>query len=151
MSFQLANRYFHRVLVACLLSLLAFSAGALADYDRFPVSDVLSNHADELDSSIALYFRGQSHPAVEERMGEYTSSRRTRARRRAADDACQWAMLSALLALQERAVREGGNAVVDIRSIYDHNELDDGSEYECEVGRMMAGAAMRGRVVKLAD
>ncbi len=155
MTVQLSPQWVRRLVAACLLlPLVALAADAEArrqgDMQSLPVSDLLSKHADELDADVTLYFRGQSHPSAQESLGEYSSSRRTRTQRNA-EEGCHWAALSALLSLQERAKREGGNAVVDIRSVYGHNELDSGSEYECEVGRRMTGAALRGRVVKLPD
>lgn len=141
---------FLSILVGALL-LTWTSVAAAEEYQKHPVSAVLENHDSEIDSDIALYFRGENTPSVAEEHGEYTANRRTKATRRSDDEACQWVMLSALLALQERAESEGGNAVVDIRSIYKDHEMEDGSQYECEAGFIMAGAALRGKVVTLSE
>lgn len=43
------------------------------------------------------------------------------------------AFMSAAIALQERAKREGGNAVVDIKSITKHNDLVSATQFRCGV------------------
>lgn len=57
--------------------------------------------------------------------------------------------LSAMIALQDRARREGGNAVVNIRSYYKKNEVNSSSEFECGAGAVMAGVTLEGEVVTL--
>jgi len=116
-----------------------------------PVSDVLDKYEAELDSSVALYFGDQSHPAVERKLGEFPTNKKTNAFNKSDSEACEWVMLSALLALQERAVREGGNAVVNIRSYYKKNIVSSKTEYECHNGAFVAGVALIGEVVKLAQ
>ncbi|MBO7066805.1 MAG: excinuclease ABC subunit A, partial [Alphaproteobacteria bacterium] len=65
-----------------------------------------------------------------------------------ASEACQIAFLSAVKSLQDRAVREGGNAVVNIHSFY--NKIPEWSDttYHCEDGHLMSGVALRGTVIK---
>ncbi|WP_316247576.1 hypothetical protein [Pseudoalteromonas sp. BZK2] len=58
-------------------------------------------------------------------------------------------MLSALKALQERAVREGMNAVVNIQSYYKKREFVSQTEYQCGAGTFIAGVALKGTLVKL--
>jgi len=59
-------------------------------------------------------------------------------------------MISALKELAERAKTEGGDAVVDIVSYYKKNVFSSATEYECHAGNIVAGVALKGRVVKLA-
>ncbi|MBB3062868.1 hypothetical protein [Microbulbifer rhizosphaerae] len=54
-----------------------------------------------------------------------------------------------MIALQDRARREGGNAVVNIRSYYKKNEVNSSSEFECGAGAVMAGVTLEGEVVTL--
>ena len=58
-------------------------------------------------------------------------------------------MISALLELRDRAVREGGNAVIKVVSYYNKQEIPDTTEYECHTGAFVAGVALKGTVVKL--
>lgn len=104
-----------------------------------------------LDPSVRLYFGGQKHPKVTHSLGTYSSNRKTNAFNKTVDEACQWVLLSTLLSLQDRAKKEGGNAVVNISSYYRKNIFKSNSKYECHTGAIIAGVAMRGRVVKLAQ
>ena len=42
--------------------------------------------------------------------------------------------------MKERAIAEGGNAVINIQSYYKKNELSSATEYECGAGAIMGGA-----------
>lgn len=132
-----------------VLSLGAVQAEARDDKLMLPIQDVLSEYEDRIDDSVALYFGDQSYAAPSKKLGEFTSNKKTNAFNKSDDEACRWAMLSALLSLQERAVKEGGNAVVDIVSYYKKNEMSSDSQYECHAGNIMAGVALRGRVVTI--
>ena len=55
-----------------------------------------------------------------------------------------------MLELQERAAKEGGNAVVEIKSNYKNSERSSETEYMCGNGAVMSGVALKGKVVKLA-
>lgn len=119
------------------------------DKSMRPINDVLDKYTDELNSDVALYFGEQSYPASAKKLGEYPTNKKTNGFNKSDAEACEWVMLSALLSLQERAVREGGDAVVNIRSYYKKNELSSKTEYECHNGTFVAGVALIGEVVKL--
>ena len=57
-------------------------------------------------------------------------------------------MLSALKALQQRAVKEGMDAVVGIESNYKKRHFVSETEFECGAGALMAGVALKGTLVK---
>jgi uncharacterized protein YbjQ (UPF0145 family) len=56
-----------------------------------------------------------------------------------------------MISLQDRAIAEGGNAVVNIRSFYKKRDFTSATEFECGAGAMVAGVALVGDVVKLAE
>lgn len=117
----------------------------------FPVKEGMTTPAakEKLNQDIKFYFGNQKHSKVTQSFGEFTSNKKTNAFNKEDREACDWSFLSALISLQERAVKEGGNAVVNIRSYYKKNEVSSASEYECHAGAMVAGVALRGEVVKL--
>ena len=104
-----------------------------------------------LNDSIDLYFGDQAHSAVEQALGTYTANRKTNSFNKGDQEACQWAFLSAMTVLQERAVREGGNAVINIRSYYYKKDFSSTTEFECGAGNVVAGVTMVGDVVRLAE
>lgn len=103
----------------------------------------------KLDQGIRFYFGDEAHPAIERKLGTYVSNKKTNALNKSDDRACEWAFLSAILSLQQRAIREGGDAVVNIQSYYKKNVINSATEFECHAGVFVAGVALRGTVVKL--
>ena len=136
---------------------VAAAAAATSSYARddrlkFPVAEALSkgqSYKEKLDPSIKLYFGAQKTPIVAKKMGEWTSNKKTNAFNKSDQEACDLAFLSAVVSLQDRAKREGGNAVVNITSIYKNEAFTSPKEYMCGAGSVMAGVALRGTVVSL--
>jgi hypothetical protein len=130
--------------------LLASPALARDDHLQLSIKDALANdRADEkLDGSIKMYF-GDAHPDVATKLGTFTSNRKTNAFNKSDLAACNWAFLSAVRELQHRAKKEGGNAVINITSVYRGTTLKSASQFTCGAGALMAGVALKGTVVKL--
>lgn len=104
-----------------------------------------------LVDGIALYFGDQATPAVEGNHGQFTANRKTNAFNKSDEEACNWAFLTAIKTLQERARKQGGNAVINIYSYYYKNEFVSETEFECGAGNVVAGVTMIGDVVTLAE
>ncbi len=105
----------------------------------------------KLDAGIKFFFGDQEHPEVVTQVGTYTSNKKTNAFGKSDQRACKWAFLSAMITLQDRAIAEGGNAVVNIRSYYKKHDFSSATEFECGAGAIMAGVTLVGEVVKLAE
>jgi hypothetical protein len=83
------------------------------------------------------------------KIGKYKSNKRTNSFKKTKERACGIAFLSAIIALQERAVHEGGNAVVDIYSITKHKPYQSAEKFNCLAGRAIVNVALMGTIVKL--
>jgi len=120
---------------------------------RFSIDDAMTQPeaASKLDDSVRMFFGDQEHPAVEREIGTYTSNKKTNAFNKSDKEACERAFLSAMIALQSRAIQAGGNAVVNIHSYYYKSEFSSATEFECGAGNVVAGVTMVGDVVKLAE
>jgi len=105
---------------------------------------------ERLQGDIRFYFGDQLLPKVKERLGEGVSNRKTNAANKTDKQACEWAFLSAMLALQGRAQELGADAVVNIRSYYRKVPVKSATQYECHAGALIAGVALKGEFVKLA-
>lgn len=105
----------------------------------------------KLDGSVSFYFGDTPHPKVIESYGEYVSNKKTRAFGASDVDTCQRVVLSNFIEFQQRAQSLGGNAVINITSYFRRNEVKDDNSYECHVGFLMSGVALKGEVVKLAE
>jgi len=132
--------------------LIAPQAHSRDDKHMFSIKDAMQSAAfkEKLNPNIRFYFGKQKHSKVKRKFGNFTTSKKTNAFNKTDIKACQWVLLSGLIALQDRAVREGGNAVINIESNYKHNVVSSTTEFECHVGAIMAGAALKGDVVTLA-
>lgn len=139
---------------ALALALALASTAALARDDRnmYPLEDALNTEAakEKLDPEVKLYFGNRKHSKIEKRYGEWGTNKKTNAFGKSDKQACEWVFLSAAMELQERARKEGGNAVVNIKSNYKNNTTSSETEYMCGTGAIMAGVALKGDVVKLA-
>lgn len=98
--------------------------------------------------NMPYYFIGQKHPAVKTDFGVYTSNRKTNAFNKTDQEACNVAFLSALISLQERANKLGADAVIDIRSITKHKNMESADKYRCVVGRIISHVGLSGKMVK---
>ncbi len=143
------------LLFAITLATLGASANSFArdDQSMHPLQDALTSEAakGKLDSSIKLYFGDQKHPKVVKEFGEWKTNKKTNGFNKTDKEACEWVFLSAVLELQERAQKEGANAIIYIKSNYKGNERSSETEYMCGSGALMSGVALKGTVVKLAE
>ena len=138
------------ILLAALLVLFAAEASARTTIHHFDVADIFNNpeYASRL-KGVSFYFGDQSHGEVAKSWGEYRTNKKTNAFNKSDKEACEWVMLSALLALHSRAMDLGANAVVNIRSNFKNNLFVSDTQYSCGAGGVLAGVALIGDVVKI--
>ena len=117
--------------------------------DTYPVDAALKSEPGKVSDDIALYFAGQPHPAVQKTQGQFSTNKKTNAFGKSDEMACQHVFLSAVAELQERARKEGGNAVINIKSNYKNELRASATEFTCGAGAMIAGVALVGDVVTL--
>jgi len=108
--------------LACALLALGVVTSAQARDTKLllPVSAALSaNDAQgRLGNTVKFYFGNQPTPPVLERLGTDKTSQKTNSVGKSAEKACNWAFLSAMLRLEQRAHELGANAVINIVSNY---------------------------------
>jgi hypothetical protein len=141
------------VLIAAMACAAAQPAAAADRWNELDVAAAIAAGRAEgvLDGSVSFHFRGAAAPAVLERHGEATTSRRTNGVGKSDETSCQWVMLSALKALQDAAKARGANAVVDIVSMTKNEEFASATEYRCAAGGLMSAVALRGEYARVAD
>ena len=139
------------VLLTITIVLCSTQAVSRDDRLRFSIKDALSTEAakQKLNAKIRFYFGDQPHGEIAKKFGHFSSNKKTNAFNKSDLQACEWAFLSAMISLQQRARKEGGDAVTDIRSNYRNIEFKSNDEFECGAGAFIAGVALKGRVVKL--
>ena len=109
-----------------------------------------ATQAGKLDGSIKFYLAGQTPPGRVTIVNDnLTSSRKTNAFGKDTQATCDWAMQSVLIVLQNAAKSAGANAVVDIVSNYKNVPHSDPQNYECHVGFLMSGVALKAKLAKV--
>ena len=147
------------VFSACLLTCLTLLTLPILLQPAHARDDVLNWEAQEalqqglqegaILDNVKVYFAGQGHPEVSKKMAEFRTNKKTNAFNKSDKRACQWAFFSAIKSLQERALKEDGNAVIDIKSNYKNHEFVSATEFQCGAGVFLAGVALKGTVVTI--
>jgi hypothetical protein len=137
--------------VALACSALSFPAFAKDEHLQMSIEEAMSSDLakEKLDGTVKFYFGKQKHPSAKSKYGTFTANKKTNFTGKSNNDGCTRAFVSAMISLQERAQKEGGNAVIGIKSVYRKDELESETEYMCGAGTFMGGVALRGEVVKL--
>ncbi len=111
-----------------------------------PLANVIQMGVEQgkLDGSIKFYLSGSETPRIKTKMGEDVSNKKTNGVGKEDVASCNWAALSALIAFEAKAKRNGANAVLDLHSFYKKNARKDPVNYECHAGNIMTGVALKG-------
>jgi uncharacterized protein YbjQ (UPF0145 family) len=144
---------------SCILGIglciaVATQAHARDDKHLLPIATAMQGAGeakDKLEGNIKFYFGSQKHPKILANYGSDTANRKTNAFGKSDDTACNWAFLAAMVGLERAAKNRGANAVVNVRSNYKKDEFSSPTEFECHAGAIMAGVALKGDFVKIAD
>jgi hypothetical protein len=133
-----------------IVGLLADPVAARDERFMFPIRDALDTPVAKakLDRGIRLHFGGGAPGGVAKDLGVWKSNKKANAAFRDDKVACERAFLSAVLSLQERARKVGGNAVINIASNYRNVPTSSATQYMCGAGTIMAGVALTGRVIR---
>ena len=138
-----------------LIFSLNFAAVALARDTKLllPISVAMETKdaEDKLGGSVKFFFGDQKTPPILKKLGSDISNRKTNAVGKSDEKACNWAFLSAMVALEKRAQQLGANAVVNIVSYYQKNTMSSATEFECHAGAVIAGVALKGDFVTIAE
>ncbi len=97
---------------------------------------------------VPFFMKGQKHPKVKTKLGNYMSTRKTRGAFRSDKESCKIAFLSAIISLQQRAKKEGGDGIINIISVTKDQEFESSKEFRCVAGAIIVHVALKGDVVK---
>lgn len=143
----------YRPIAAILFTIfLAAPASARDPVQYFDLQPVIDDalKSGQLDGTVTFHLRGAVQPAAGAPIDEARTSRKTNAVNKTSEEACRWATLGALKALQAQAKAKGANAVVDMTSNFEDKTYASATQYECHLGAIAAGVAFKGSYVKLA-
>jgi uncharacterized protein YbjQ (UPF0145 family) len=139
------------LIIMLLISFSSCLASARDDVADFIIEEAMSQEQakEVLTNEVRFYFGSQKHGKILKNWGEVSTNKKTNAFLKSDQEACTWAFLSALVSLSDRAIKEGGNAVINIKSNYKSNTTVSNTTYQCGAGNVMAGVALKGTIVKL--
>lgn len=104
----------------------------------------------KLDGSVKFYLAGvQPRGKVKVVSPNAVTNKKTNAFNKSDEVACEWALQSALLTMQDAARKANANAVTNIVSYYKRNERKDPATYECHAGAVIAGVAIKGDLARV--
>jgi hypothetical protein len=136
-------------IAALVLPFLLLTAGpsyARKDVQTWKVADFMANSEYTSKLEGFKFSWGAAKPG--KALGETESRRSTNGVNKSDEAACQWALLSALLALKTDAQARGGTAVVGLRSFATGEEFVSATEYQCLSGFTNSRVYIRGTIVK---
>ncbi len=130
----------------------ASQADARDKVTEISIADALAapDAQQKFDGSVKFFFGGAAHPEVGHSFGFFVANEKTNSLNKSTERGCKWAFLSAMLKFQKRAAQLGADAVVDIHSYYDKQDISSDTSFQCHDGFLMTGVALRGNFVKLA-
>jgi uncharacterized protein YbjQ (UPF0145 family) len=105
----------------------------------------------KIDGTVQFYFGDTKHPAVLQDFGAYVTNRKSSSFLISDEKSCQRVFATTLIELQKRAHELGANAVINIHSYYDKEDVSSDTNVQCHAGGVMAGIALRGEFVKVAN
>ncbi|MBU2871019.1 excinuclease ABC subunit A [Colwellia sp. E2M01] len=141
----------NKSLLFILLASTSMTSMARDDIADYSVDEAMSINkiSSAVGEGVDFYFADQKHSKVIESFGEFQSNKKTNAFAKSDKEACQWAFASAMKTFRQRAIKEGGNAVINIRSNYKGNLTSNKTTFKCGAGAIMAGVTLVGDVVKI--
>lgn len=136
-----------------VLALLSIPAQAKDAWYQFSAKDAQVSELgkEKLATDIKLFMKGEKHAKVLKQLGEYKSNKRSNGFGYSAQASCDRAFISALISLQDRARKEGGNAVIDIYTITKDKKFESAEEYSCIKGALVTNVALMGTVAVLPE
>ena len=144
---------FYKFVTALVITVCATTASARNDVDNYPIAEIMASEKAKsiLGDDIKFYFGTQPHGEVVTEFSEYGTNRKTNGSNKTDRAACEWVFLSAMKALRDKAKSVGANAVVNIRSNYQHNTTTSNETFQCGSGTFTSGVALLGDVVTIKE
>ncbi len=140
----------YRLSMCALLVAAACAAQARDTTLRLPFDPVVAKGTADgkLDGSVKFYLAGKAPAGGTVVKSNVVTNRKTNGVGKPDEEACEWALLAALIVLQDAAKTAGADTVRNITSYYKKVEFKDGSQYECHAGGVMVGVALKADLAK---
>ena len=141
------NKTLKAVILGCCLGLFSTQLLARDSAGEQSISDAMATATAQSFEGVAFYFGDQPHPPASRSIGTYSSRRSTNAFGKSDVESCQWAFLSGIKTFYERALKEGGNAVVNIISTTTGAKHSSAETFMCRAGNVVSKVYLSGDVI----
>ncbi len=138
------------------VALLAFAcalAAARADdvKAKFPIQKAVSAAVfdEKIGHQVKLHFGNPATAPGGKSFGYATCNAKGSTLKREGEDACDWVFTSCMIDLKAQADSAGADAIIGIVSAYDGKTFVSDSLFECHLGKVAAGVALRGNLIKI--
>ena len=140
-----------KILIIILLTLTTSTTAAFARDTEVLINakEAVERQAKGQLLGIPFYMKGQKHPKVKKKLGHWRSSKKGRGAFQSDLDACSRTFVTALKTMQQRAQKEGGNAIINITSFTKDEPFSHPSKFRCIAGSVVVHVAIEGDVVVL--
>lgn len=138
--------------ILCVTALLVAGttmANAKDDVEHFNFNQAVQNAVSQgvIDGKVRFYLAGTGGPSRIVERG-LVSNKKTNGFAKSAESACERALFSALVSLDQAAKSRGASAVTNIVSYYKKNEYRSSTMYECHKGTAIASVTLKADVAK---
>ncbi|MCD8213230.1 MAG: excinuclease ABC subunit A [Campylobacter sp.] len=137
-----------KIIAVLALGALCVAANAKNDMLHLSIADALNSDLakEKLDSGVKFSFGSGTKGNFIHK--DLVANKKANAVGKDDTAACQRAFISALITFAERVKKEGGKRAVNLVSYFKKNTFDSKTEFECAVGSIMVGVALKGDVAK---
>ncbi len=146
-KYRYLGRKWINVIFMFVFTIYAGSSFARDVTQLHSITDAMNTITAESLMQVQFYFGDQPYPKSKRSIGRFTTRRTTIAFGKTDYNSCQWAFLSAVKTLFERAQIEGGNAVVNIQSVTDGEAFISNQQFVCRAGNVVSKVYLSGDVV----
>ncbi|QCD45711.1 excinuclease ABC subunit A [Campylobacter mucosalis] len=114
---------------------------------RYSIADALNSQLakEKLPSDVKFVFGASQGKVVKKGL---VSNKKTNGVGKSNEESCQRAFILALVSFADSAKQEGANKVVNLVSYFKKQEFKSTTEYECAIGNLMSGVALKGDIAK---
>ncbi|MEM5345101.1 hypothetical protein [Paraburkholderia azotifigens] len=136
-----------RIALGLVAAVVLTQAGCTTKIKSLPMPAALQTQNGQ---DVALYFGGQAHAPVKQSFGNKEIAVRVPRKPDVSPEAnCNNALAKALDDLRDYARAQRANAVIDVKTRFQHNESVSSTEFTCGASLNGSTLAVRGDVVKL--
>lgn len=133
-------------LIAAACAIAAPEAQARKDIQTWPLASFLAN--DEYMARLEGFRFGWGDTITGTRLLSTSTRKATNGLTKSDEFACQWALLSALLALKKEAEAHGGTGVEGLKSLVSGETFSSTTEFQCISGFTNSRVYLEGVIVK---